>query len=34
MGAIVALIIIAAFGISLLMYFHYEDKHESHAIND
>ena len=26
MGAIVALVIVAAFGISLLTYFHYDDK--------
>lgn len=31
MGAIVALIIIAAFGTALLVYFHYEDKHETRA---
>jgi len=29
MGAIVASIIITVFGVSLLMYFHYEDKNKS-----
>lgn len=29
MGAIVALIIVAGFGTSLLLWFHYEDKHDS-----
>ena len=29
MGAIVALIIVAVFGISLLVYFHYDDKHKT-----
>ena len=31
MGAIVALIIIAAFGTGLLIYFHYTDKKDSHV---
>ncbi len=30
MGAIIALIIVAVFGTSLLLYFHYEDKHNTH----
>lgn len=29
MGAIVALIIVAGFGISLLVYFHNDDKHKT-----
>ena len=30
MGAIVALIIVAGFGTTLLVYFHYEDKRNAH----
>ena len=29
MGAIIALIIVAVFGTALLIYFHYEDKHNT-----
>lgn len=29
MGAIIALIIVAAFGTALLVYFHFEDKHNA-----
>ena len=31
MGAIVALIIVAVFGVTLLGYFHYTDKKDSHV---
>ena len=30
MGAIIALVIVAAFGTTLLVWFHYEDKRDSH----
>ena len=30
MGAILALIIVAVFGLSLLVYFHYDDKRKAH----
>lgn len=31
MGAIIALIIVAVFGTTLLVYFHYEDKRNKHV---
>ena len=31
MGAIAALVIVTAFGISLLVYFHYDDKRQAHT---
>ena len=34
MGAIVALIIVAVFGTSLLVWFHYEDKKENVGMSD